>query len=225
MASWIRAVLTSTLLAFCIATPSARAAPAPIVFDFEDGLQGWELHGSATRVQTQLLGGQWAVLGDGFSQDDTTGLPLDVFMSQEIDLTGIGSVSLDQYFLAGEQEGLLVTPRFVVRGIDLIENIFIGVVELGFGPFDVSDPSTNPSVRTAPMMTFEGMRLEGVHRVEIHWSLLQPEIQRQIGEATPAPAIVAFIDNITFHPVPEPGMLALLALGLTALVIGRRRIT
>ena len=86
-------------------SPIARAAPAPIVFDFEDGLQGWELHGSATRVQTQLLGGQWAVLGDGFSQDDTTGLPLDVFISREIDLAGIGSVSLDQFFLDGERGG------------------------------------------------------------------------------------------------------------------------
>ena len=52
MASWIRALLTSTLLAFCTATPSAHAAPAPIVFDFEDGLKGWELHGSAQRVPT-----------------------------------------------------------------------------------------------------------------------------------------------------------------------------
>ncbi len=42
-----------------------QAAPAPIVFDFEDGLQGWELHGSAQRVQTQVLGGEWAIFGDG----------------------------------------------------------------------------------------------------------------------------------------------------------------
>ncbi len=202
----------------------AGAARAPIVFDFEDGPQGWLLHGSATRVQTQLLGGQWAVLGDGFSQDDTTGLPLDVSISQELDLTGIGSVSLDQYFLAGEQEGLLVTPRFVVRGIDLIENIFIGIVELGFGPFDASDPSTNPSVRTAPMLTFEGMQLEGVHRVEIRWNLLQPEIQRQIGEATTPPALVAFIDNVTFPPGPESSSWLLLSLGIAGVVMIRRKL-
>ena len=217
---WLRFLLVLACAVLC--SPRAQAAPAPIVFDFEDGLQGWELSGVATRVQTQLLGGQWAVLGDGFSQDDTTGLPLDVFISREIDLTGIGSVSLDQFFLDGEQEGLLVTPGFL-RGIDLIENIFIGVVELGFGPFDASDPSTNPSVRTAPMMTFQDMRLEGVHRVEIHWNLLQPEIQRPIGEGTP-PAIVAFIDNITFHPVPESSSWLLLSLGIAGVVMIRRKL-
>ena len=42
----------------------AYAAPAPIVFDFEDGLQGWELSGSAQRVQTQVLGGEWAIFID-----------------------------------------------------------------------------------------------------------------------------------------------------------------
>ena len=50
------------LLAFAL---PAHAAPAPIVFDFEDGLQGWELNGSAQRVQTQVLGGGWAIFGDG----------------------------------------------------------------------------------------------------------------------------------------------------------------
>ncbi len=71
MASWIRALLTSTLLAFCIETPPAQAAPAPIVFDFEDGLHGGELSGTAQRVQTQLLGGEWAIFGDGFNPANT----------------------------------------------------------------------------------------------------------------------------------------------------------
>jgi hypothetical protein len=64
---------------------------APIVFDFEDGLQGWELHGSAQRVQTQLLGGEWAIFGNGFMGEDAT------FISREIDLTNIGSASF-QFF-------------------------------------------------------------------------------------------------------------------------------
>ncbi len=206
----------SALIALLGLALPAQAAPEPIVFDFEDGLQGWELGGSAQRVQTQILGGEWAIFGDGLVTDQTTGLPLDVFISRDIDLTGIASVSVDQFFLAGDERGLLAIPMF--GGIDLIENIF--VVNLGFGPFDASDPSTNPSVRTAAMMTFQGMRLEGVHRVEIRWNL-QPEIQVQIGEPTALPPIVAFIDNVTFHPVPEPGTLGLLAGSLVALVIAR----
>ncbi len=42
----------------------AQAARAPIVFDFEDGLQGWELVLAAQRVQTQSLGGEWAIFLD-----------------------------------------------------------------------------------------------------------------------------------------------------------------
>ena len=40
----------------------------------------------------------------------------------------------------------------------------------------------------------------------------------------PPISVVAFIDNITFHPVPEPSTLALLAVCLAALMIYRRRI-
>ncbi len=226
MASWIRAVLSSTLLAFCIPTASAQAAPSPIVFDFEDGLQGSELHGSALRVQTQILGGQWAIFGDGFIEDEGTGLSLpglsllDTFISLDVDLTGIASISVEQFFLDGDQASLVASPMFLI-GIDLIENIIIGS-EPGFGPFDTVDPSANPSVRTARLMAFEGMILEGVHTVGVHWNLL-PSIQREIGEATPL-AIVAFIDNITFHPVPEPSSWLLLSLGIAGVVMIRRKL-
>ena len=57
-----RAVLA--LIALLSLALPAGAAPEPIVFDFEDGLQGWALHGSAQRVQTQVLGGEWAVALD-----------------------------------------------------------------------------------------------------------------------------------------------------------------
>ena len=39
-----------------------------------------------------------------------------------------------------------------------------------------------------------------------------------------ATEVLAFIDNITFHPVPEPGTLTLLALSLAALLIVRVQI-
>ena len=60
----LRAVLG--LIALLSLAWPAEAAPAPIVFDFEDGLQDWEVHASAQRVQTQILGGEWAIFGDGF---------------------------------------------------------------------------------------------------------------------------------------------------------------
>ena len=41
--------------------------------------------------------------------------------------------------------------------------------------------------------------------------------------AKPPSSIVAYIDNITFHPVPEPSTLLLLASGFVALLIARRR--
>ena len=43
--------------AFLLTLHSSPTTAAPIVFDFEDGLQGWELQGSAERVQIQGLGG------------------------------------------------------------------------------------------------------------------------------------------------------------------------
>ncbi len=57
----LRATAISALIVLLGLALPVQAAPAPIVFDFEDGLQGWELHGGATRVQTQVLGGEWTI--------------------------------------------------------------------------------------------------------------------------------------------------------------------
>ena len=59
-----RAPAISALIALLALALPAHAAPAPIVFDFEDGLQGWELVLAAQRVQTQSLGGEWAIFLD-----------------------------------------------------------------------------------------------------------------------------------------------------------------
>ena len=143
-----------------------HAAPAPIVFDFEDGLQGWTLGGSAQRVQTQVLGGEWAIFLDGFLGATISFIPEA--------LQAIGSVTFEQLSIDGSGS----IP--VSQGICLINNTFTGCVTIGF-------------------------------------------IQRVIGMDPPEPA-VAFIDNITFHPVPEPRTLGLVAVGLAALLIARRRI-
>ncbi len=94
----------------------------------------------ATRVQTQVLGGQWAIFGDGFVDGRTS-------MSIQTDLTNSGSVINEQFFVDGDQNSLLY--------------------------FYVCDN-------------------------------------------------VAFIDNITFHPVPEPSTFGLLAVVFSALLVARR---
>ena len=56
---------------------------APIVFDFEDGLQGWTSSG-ATRQEVDFLGGKFAIFGvDGAR------------MTIELDLTNIQAMSIE----------------------------------------------------------------------------------------------------------------------------------
>ena len=62
----------------------AYAASAPIVFDFDDRLQAWELHESAQRVQAEILGGQWVIFRDGPIKGEASILI-------EMDLTGIAA--------------------------------------------------------------------------------------------------------------------------------------
>ena len=198
--SRLRAPAISALLALLGLALPAEAAPAPIVFDFEDGLQGWELHGSAQRVQTQVLGGEWAIFGDGQVESGAS-------ISIEMDLTDIAAISVEQFFIDGSEDGLLFFTT-----IHLIENIVLTAVER----LDIVQPG-NPSLRAADV-TFRG--LFGVTEVGFFWGF-------EGFESPPGkllPPVVAFIDNITFHPVPEPGTLALLAVSLGTLAMYRRRI-
>ena len=181
---------------------------APIVFDFENGLQGWTLGGSAQRIQTQILGGGWAIFGDGvvspltgFESIDGVFVPSGTALSMRVDLTGIASISVEQFFVDGTEDGL-----FLLRGVNLIENIFVGTL----GRLDVIEPG-NPSLRGVDVSSINGVALIG-----FAWGF---EI-----ESEPSPTVVAFIDNITFHPVPEPSSWLSLGLGFTGVVMIRRRV-
>ena len=180
---------------------ATQTLAAPIVFDFEDSLQGWELRGSAQRVQTQVLGGEWAIFGDGLAvppQDsgqfgDIFVGDLGTYISMVLDLTDIVSISVEQFSVAGDEAALSLDFGSLVSGQTF--------------PFQVERPG-NPSIRTTDV---PGL-LRGPHRVMIGWS--------SVSSPPASVSIVAFIDNITFHPIPEPGHLGVL--GLIGLLVLRR---
>jgi len=182
-------LLAPSLVALLGFAVPAYAAPEPIVFDFEDGLQGWTLEGSAQRVQTQVLGGQWAIFGDGSVEGGA-------LVSIQMDLSNIAFITVEQFLVDGDEDGLSffyrIGGRFIVSG-----------------PLRLVEPG-NPSVRAHDVM------FPGDQQIGFYWGVdLGPE------ERGP---IVAFIDNITFHPVPEPSSLAFLGFSLGAILIARRRI-
>jgi hypothetical protein len=181
--------LSCALLLLC--GTRAQAAPEPIIFDFEDGLQGWELHGSAQRVQTQILGGEWAIFGDVLLEDGG-------WISNVINLTDIVSVSLESLFLSGDPGALDLSGVSIGGGIAHFFSV----------PFDLSDPALNPAVRTADLRRGRRDPLEGGYSVFVGWGHLSCGIFAPC-EATGS---TEFIDNITFHPIPEPGHLGLLGL-------------
>ncbi len=203
---WLRFLLVLTC--FLICSMRAHAAPAPIVFDFEDGLQGWELHGSATRVQTQILGGEWAIFGDGLIEGGAS-------MSIVRDVTNIASISVEQFFSGNAPLQTLGTSFLSID----VDNHFA----LGIAGTLLSQSTANPGTRV-----FDLRGLGGNYIIEFLWGSIGSTIC--FPGPCPPPFLptpehsLGFIDNITFHPVPEPSSWFLLSLGIAGMVMIRRKV-
>ena len=209
---WVRFLLVLTCAVLCSAR--AQAAPAPIIFDFEDGLQGWTLSGSAQRVQTQVLGGEWAIFGDGSAEAGA-------LLSIDIDPTELASISVEQFFAGDASTGtdflfifLLSLEPPPTEGPSLAAQFFRLT--------DSPDPTANPGLRTFRLNRSPERPFEGLHRVSIGWG--NPLLVCLDGACIPPDAFLGFIDNITFHPVPEPSSWLLLSLGIAGIVMIRRKL-
>jgi hypothetical protein len=163
----------------------------PFTFDFEDGLQGWTLGGSAQRVHTQVLGGQWAIFGDGLVEGGAR-------MSIELDLRSIDSIVMDVFF-AGEPDFLIPTLT-----------VSTGPDSLGF-----VEPTRQDDDDIARLI-FDVPSTERVGLI-FAWGPVPTHVKTCFPRPCPVPepdARLAFIDNITLNPIPEPSTLLLVALGL-----------
>jgi hypothetical protein len=179
-------------------------ANGPVVFDFEDGEQGWEFAGSAERVETQIFGPDWAVFGDGLFLTEIEILPgivigrFDTGLSAEVDLTDVARIEVDQWFPSGV--GTLVGGR----SMQLAGGILV------FAPFDAAEPAQSPGTKV-----FDVSGIDGTVDLFFLWgATVDPELLDRT-------AAVGFIDNIAFFPIPEPATATLLAIGLALLAVRR----
>ncbi len=117
-----------------------------------------------------------------------------------MDLTDIASISLEQFFISGDEDGL-----WLFRGP---EDSMGGI----FTSFAVIEPG-NPSLRAVDVS-----RLTGVYFLQVWWGFDVPP-----WGSLPGP-IVAFIDDITFHPVPEPSSWLSLSLGIAGVMTMRKKL-
>jgi hypothetical protein len=224
----LRTLLLPALL--LLHTEPAASAPfvpdlsqGPVVFDFEDGLQGWTTLGSAMRVPTHALGGDWAIWGDGLAgleeiepDDPPSGVDgivgddpfyLSGSVTQiylELDLTEIREMRIEQ--APGSGDGASGEFLVFLEFFNLIPAILFEF----FSPLAVPDPVGQPSLRTVDLSGHQGIQTIG-----IAWLPCQEGgfVAGSIVCSDPLPtepgALTGFVDNVTF--VPEPGRLLLWA--------------
>jgi hypothetical protein len=170
----------------CIDDWNKRLGPPQTSFSFESGLQGWTLEGSAQRVNTQVLGGEWAIFGDGRTEGGAS-------MSITLDLTGIDSIVMDVFF-GGE-------PDF------LIPTLAVNPGPLGGGskiPFFIWP--TREGDGNAARLIFDLPSLAAAELVFAWPGDLEKCFREPCLPAEPDSRL-AFVDNITFVPIPEPSTL------------------
>lgn len=173
----------------------------PIVFDFENGLQGWTLRGSTERIQSDLLGGEWAILGGGLEGQERS-----TMFFPYVALTDAGLLSLDYFGSSVPDFHLAIYPAPYPRpSPGTFEGpLLTTTLVLGFqlDPIRVANDGADGGT-----VTFD------LSRWGWAWS---PHILWPLGNAM-------VIDNITLIPIPEPSTLALVGLGVAGLVWRWRR--
>ncbi len=202
-----------TILIVLAASNPAFATPfvpdfsaGPLVFDFEGGLQGWVATGSAQRVNTQVLGGEWAIFGDGLTFIELTIDGISVVRLFEtsltlsaVDLTHVASISIQQFYAgpAGHPSDFLLLSRPEPQGPG-------GITVAGSGTIPLSAPGSNPDILVADLS-----QIVGVTSLTIHWRCFSC-----LPNPTDLAAGLGFIDNIAFSQVPEPSAFLLVSAAL-----------
>lgn len=220
-----RSMLLAGLLA--LAQPAAAApfvpdfSDGPVVFDFEDGTDGWVLEGAALWqsqqalewIETAALGGSHAIRGAsrGPALFLSGGLlfvntPF-AEMQMDVDLTSVGAVGFDHFFSGEAPDDTWFASAIIV------DTIFVG------GFFTPSFYELDPIPDTGSgHQLFDARSWTGVHGLMILWGCFDA--------CTPGIWFPGdgYIDNVTLYPVPEPSPLALWAAGLLGLLLWRRRL-
>lgn len=158
----------------------------PVVFDFEEGRDHWYLFDAlAERVETNVLGGSWALRGNGrealFVSGVYVGLPPS--MSLKLDLTNVAALEFDQFY-AGSSSSSTDFLSFGFPAVRSHEELQINAIPELTSP----DPLANPGRRSIDLR-----RVKGTLFVSIRWTC-------DLCESADPDAGVGYIDNVTLLP-------------------------
>jgi hypothetical protein len=193
--------VSATVIVMIAITMTRHASATSLSFDFESGLQGWTL-GTVERVSGAPLGGDFAIFGEGMGSE----APIDTgpVMWIELDLSLYSSITFSQ-FLVSPADPLINFVGLAIRPVPDPGGLF------GLDPgisllVTAQDPSPNPDLRRVDISDFEGL-----HRVSFLWTAVN---------LTP---YSGFVDDVTFHAVPEPSTASLVLFGLAIVSAGASR--